>query len=215
MAGRTSRTTFSPAQVKSQRRDGLRGPHNNLAPPHAAGVRRSGRAEFSTPGQLGGGRRRPGQSTLHRRLRPGDAGRRGLRLRRAALVRRRQPGDKPFRRGIPAAPTGLAAASFNSSQITLTWRNNAAAVTSVAFQRCTDDRVHDDVALPAGTTSYTDAPPGFGAYYYRVCAANGSYSSAYSNTLPINNGPLAYNSGEIQAQYPAATHAARRSATAC
>ena len=97
-----------------------------------------------------------------------------------------------FAVSIPAAPSGLVAASVNDSQITLDWQNNATSATSVVVQRCTDDLTFlPIVTLPAGAASYTDTPPVPGTYYYRVCAVNGSYTSGYSNSVTVNNVPLA------------------------
>jgi len=93
---------------------------------------------------------------------------------------------------LPAAPTNLQATAFSSTQINLTWTNNAPGATAIRIE-----------SQPAGSSTFTDigAAPTLTSsavanlqpnttYSFRVRAQNGAGYSPYSNlatatTLPI------------------------------
>jgi LmbE family N-acetylglucosaminyl deacetylase len=83
----------------------------------------------------------------------------------------------------PAAPTGLTATAVSSSQISLTWVDNATNETNYQVERSTDGTTFTTlVTLGVNVTTYSN--PGLAAsttYFYRVLASNGSGNSAYSN----------------------------------
>ena len=84
---------------------------------------------------------------------------------------------------VPAAPSGLVAATVSSSQINLSWTDNASNETGFKIERKTGSggtysqiattgagvTVYNDIGLAAGTT-----------YFYRVRATNAVGDSAYS-----------------------------------
>src|SRR5205085_2691189 len=84
----------------------------------------------------------------------------------------------------PAAPSNLAASAASSSQVNLTWTDNAGNETGFKVERSASGSSFAQVALVgAGVTSYSDT--GLAAstqYSYRVRATNGAGDSAYSNT---------------------------------
>jgi titin len=92
----------------------------------------------------------------------------------------------------PAAPSGLAAGALSSSQISLSWTDNAGNEDGFQVERSTDGNAFG----PAGTaganaTGYTDTGLSVGTqYWYRVRAINAYGQSAYSNvvtaTTPIS-----------------------------
>jgi hypothetical protein len=85
----------------------------------------------------------------------------------------------------PAAPTSLIVSAQNSSEILLTWFDNATNETAYDVQRSTNGTVWYTVgSLSANSTSFTDTSLLCGAtYYYRVRAYNSSDNlySGYSN----------------------------------
>jgi hypothetical protein len=85
----------------------------------------------------------------------------------------------------PAAPTGLTASAFSSSQINLAWTDNSSNETNFVVERCSGQGCSDfaDLAtLAANTTSYANTGlPSNTAYTYRVRARNADGSSN-SNT---------------------------------
>jgi hypothetical protein len=103
--------------------------------------------------------------------------------------------------GPPAAPSGLSAAAFSSTQINLAWTDNATTETGFTIQRATN------ATFTAGLTTITlnatnqssYSNTGLTAntlYYYRVRAFNASGNSAWSNTasattLGVAGTPLA------------------------
>ncbi len=86
---------------------------------------------------------------------------------------------------VPSDPTGLTATAISSSQINLSWTDNATNETSYKVERSPDGSTGwTEIAgsLPAGTTSYSNT--GLTAnttYYYRVRANNTGGNSGYSN----------------------------------
>jgi inhibitor of cysteine peptidase len=90
------------------------------------------------------------------------------------------PPDEP-----PAAPSSLMARGVSSTQIDLTWVDNAANETGFKIERCTGSKCADFgqiATVGENVTSYSDT--GLSAkmtYRYRVRAYNDSGNSAYSN----------------------------------
>jgi len=85
---------------------------------------------------------------------------------------------------VPAAPTGLAATALSSSQIRLTWTDNATNETSFELQESPDGvtfGVTSGGYAPNTTSSTRIALTESTTYYYRVRAINASGASAYSN----------------------------------
>jgi hypothetical protein len=95
----------------------------------------------------------------------------------------------------PVAPTGLAAAAQSSSQIDLTWTDNATNEGGYRVERCTGASCSDfaEIAtLPANSVGYQNT--GLSAattYVYRVRAVNTAGNSAYSNTSSSTTAPIA------------------------
>jgi hypothetical protein len=88
------------------------------------------------------------------------------------------PSDPP-----DAAPTGMSASAVSSSQIDLSWNDNASNESSYLVERSPTGSAPwvGIAALPAGAESYSDN--GLSAsttYYYRVSAENMHGSSAYA-----------------------------------
>ena len=84
----------------------------------------------------------------------------------------------------PAAPGNLAATATSSSQINLTWTDNATNETGFYIERKTGSSgtYAQIAALGANVVSYSNTGLTAGTtYYYRVRAYNGSGNSAYSN----------------------------------
>jgi hypothetical protein len=84
----------------------------------------------------------------------------------------------------PAAPTNLVATPISSSQIGLTWIDNANNETGYRVQRSLNGKSFAFIGgvLPANSTSYTDTGRTSGTtYYYRVRALNAYGNSASSN----------------------------------
>jgi fibronectin type 3 domain-containing protein len=83
----------------------------------------------------------------------------------------------------PAAPSNLAATAVSSSQVNLTWTNNASNATGIAIQRSTDGVNYTAIASLGGSvSSYSDTGLTAGTkYYYRAQASNTAGSSAFSN----------------------------------
>jgi hypothetical protein len=82
-----------------------------------------------------------------------------------------------------APPSGLAATPVSSSQINLSWSNNAKSAIGEVLQRSTSSNFSSptEIQLPAGTTSYSDTGLAAGTtYWYRVKAVGSTESSAWS-----------------------------------
>jgi hypothetical protein len=84
----------------------------------------------------------------------------------------------------PSAPTNLTATAVSTSQVNLTWTDNATNETGYNVERSTGGVNWSTIAtgLPAGSTSYTDAAASPGTTYsYLVYAYNSSSTSGNSN----------------------------------
>jgi fibronectin type 3 domain-containing protein len=84
----------------------------------------------------------------------------------------------------PVAPSGLAASAVSSSQINLTWTNNAANATAIKVYRSTGGVNFTAIAtnLSPSTTTYSDTGLSAGTTYsYRVRATNSVGDSPDSN----------------------------------
>lgn len=82
----------------------------------------------------------------------------------------------------PAAPSALAAAAASSSQIDLTWTDNATDETGFEIERLDGSSWVQIATQGANTQSYSDTGLAAGtAYQYRVRATNASGDSAYSD----------------------------------
>ena len=92
----------------------------------------------------------------------------------------------------PAAPTDLLATAFSSTQINLTWADNANNEAGYRVQRSLNGRSFAFIGgvLPANSTSYTDTgqTPGT-TCYYRVGALNACGNSASSNIVSATTPP--------------------------
>ena len=95
----------------------------------------------------------------------------------------------------PAAPTTLAAVASSSSQINLSWTDNASNETGFELERSTDGTNFTKIAdMPANTTTYSNAGLNPATrYYYRIRAVNQGGSSAYSNTADATTADVAPN----------------------
>jgi chitodextrinase len=86
---------------------------------------------------------------------------------------------------VPAAPTGLTATAVSSSQVNLSWTDNASNETGYTVQRCTGASCTNFApiaSLAANTTSYQNT--GLAAsttYRYRVFASSSAGNSGYSS----------------------------------
>jgi hypothetical protein len=93
----------------------------------------------------------------------------------------------------PAAPTSLAASATSSSEIDLSWTNNATNASAYEVDRSPDGIAWSvlTTALSSTATSYQDTGLSpMTTYYYRVQAINAGGASGYSNvagatTLPV------------------------------
>jgi len=84
----------------------------------------------------------------------------------------------------PAAPSNLEATAVSSSQINLTWTNNATDATGYKVERSSDGNNWTEIAaaLPANTTNYQSTQLAASSLYqHRVRAFNSAGNSAYSN----------------------------------
>ena len=98
------------------------------------------------------------------------------------------PGTAP---PAPNAPTGLAATTPSSTQVSLSWVDNATNETGYVLERASSSAFTGAtaIALPAGATSYADTGrTAATTYWYRVRAMNGTtpstWSAAISATTP-------------------------------
>jgi Domain of unknown function (DUF1929)/Fibronectin type III domain len=84
----------------------------------------------------------------------------------------------------PAAPTNLSASAASSSQINLSWTDNASSESGFRIERSLDGTSFTEIAtVGANVTTYANT--GLSAstqYWYRVRAYNGAGPSGYSNS---------------------------------
>ena len=85
---------------------------------------------------------------------------------------------------VPAAPGSLAAQAVSTSQINLTWTDNAGNESGFRIERSTDGKRWSQIAtVGANVTGFSNTGLKKNAtYYYRVRAYNSIGNSAYSNT---------------------------------
>jgi fibronectin type 3 domain-containing protein len=108
--------------------------------------------------------------------------------------------------GAPAAPTALNATAASSSQINLTWTDNAATETGFKIERSTDNATFTQIAtVGANVTSYANSGLSSGTtYHYRIraydsCGNNSAYSATDSAiTFPAAPTGLAATAGQKQ-----------------
>lgn len=83
----------------------------------------------------------------------------------------------------PAAPSGLSATAVSSSQIDLTWSDNADNETGFELERSSDGNNFSKLAdIPANATSYSNTSlPTLTKFWYRILAKNAIGSSGFSN----------------------------------
>ncbi|MEW6102483.1 MAG: fibronectin type III domain-containing protein [bacterium] len=96
----------------------------------------------------------------------------------------------------PQAPTNLSANPVSSSQINLSWQNNANNETGFKLERSISSSPFVQIAtLTANTTSFQDTNLTSNIIYtYQIRAYNNSGNSAYSN--PVSSAP--YAAGQVQ-----------------
>jgi hypothetical protein len=84
----------------------------------------------------------------------------------------------------PAAPTSLTATTISSSQINLSWTDNANNENGFKVEQSTDGTNFTQIAMP-GSNAVSFSVTGLSAsttYFYRVASFNDAGNSAYSNT---------------------------------
>ncbi|HKU77455.1 MAG TPA: fibronectin type III domain-containing protein [Pyrinomonadaceae bacterium] len=92
---------------------------------------------------------------------------------------------------IPAAPSSLVATTFSSSQINLTWTDNANNENGFKVEQSTDGTTFTQVAM-LGSNATTYSATGLSAsttYFYRVASFNDAGNSQYSNTANATTSP--------------------------
>ncbi|MFA5104313.1 MAG: putative Ig domain-containing protein [Candidatus Margulisiibacteriota bacterium] len=102
--------------------------------------------------------------------------------------------------GVPIAPGNLTAAGISSSEIDLSWTDNATNESGYRIARSSNGMTFTAIASPAAnSTSYSNT--GLSAhtrYYYKVCATNEAGDSAYSNIVSLetlNTSPVLVHIG--------------------
>jgi len=85
---------------------------------------------------------------------------------------------------VPKPPSGLTAAAVSSSQIRLSWSDNAGDEGGFKIERSTDGTSFQQIAtVGANVGTYSDTGLAGNTWYrYRVRASNAAGDSAYSNT---------------------------------
>lgn len=98
----------------------------------------------------------------------------------------------------PVAPTALTATSASLTSISLTWTDNSSNEEKFILERALTPNSVDFTLLaelPENTVSYTDAGLTTGtAYYYRIKAITGVYSSSYVSSSALAGGVIMNNS---------------------
>jgi heme exporter protein D len=105
---------------------------------------------------------------------------------------------------LPAAPTLLTGTTFGSTQINLTWVDNANNETGFTLQRATNatftKALTTFAALPANTMSYSDLTVLAGTtYYYRVASTNALGSSTFAVSPLVKPAVLAITTKTLAA----------------
>src|SRR5262249_20688006 len=98
--------------------------------------------------------------------------------------------------GLPAAPTNLVATGISTTQINLSWTDNASSATAYEVMRSTNGTSGWSVLvsnLPATAISYSDASSltAGATYYYQVLALNHTTTSGPSNVASAATWPAA------------------------
>jgi Concanavalin A-like lectin/glucanases superfamily/Fibronectin type III domain len=104
-----------------------------------------------------------------------------------------------------AAPTNLTAQAISASRIDLSWVNHASAAIGEVLQRSTSSSFSSptEVALPAGTTSYSDTGLTAGTtYWYRVKAVNSAESSEWSQVASAKTSSSSAYANTVAADAP-------------
>lgn len=91
----------------------------------------------------------------------------------------------------PTAPSSLTATAASSSQVNLSWIDNATNEGAIEVERSNDNIVFSNIAnLTANSAAYSDTGRVAGTlYYYRVRATNNYGASTYSNTSSVTTLP--------------------------
>jgi hypothetical protein len=93
---------------------------------------------------------------------------------------------------VPAAPSALTAGAISTSQINLTWTDNAANEDGFKVERSTDNVTFSQIGTTAANiASYSDLGLAAGStYYYRIRAYNTGGDSNYSNIASATTNPI-------------------------
>ncbi|HET6251483.1 MAG TPA: NPCBM/NEW2 domain-containing protein [Tepidisphaeraceae bacterium] len=88
---------------------------------------------------------------------------------------------------VPLAPSGLTGVAISSTQVNLSWTNNAPNATGFVIDRSTDGVNFTQIATTAaGVTTFTDTSAAAGTTNtYEVAAVNAAGNSAFSNTVAV------------------------------
>ncbi len=92
---------------------------------------------------------------------------------------------------VPAAPSNLVATTSSSSQINLTWTDNANNENGFKVEQSTDGTTFTQVAM-LGSNAVSYSATGLSAsttYFYRVASFNDAGNSQYSNTANATTSP--------------------------
>ena len=91
---------------------------------------------------------------------------------------------------VPAAPTGVSASAYSSSQITVSWSSVTGATSYKIYRSTSSSGTYSEVATGQTGTSYDNT--GLSAsttYYYKVAAVNASGTSAQSSAASATTQP--------------------------
>lgn len=88
---------------------------------------------------------------------------------------------------VPSAPSALSGSAVSSSQVNLTWTDNATNETGYRVYRSTDQATWLELSsLPGGTSGFSDTAVAAGTtYYFEVVAYNSSGTSSASNIIAV------------------------------